>query len=478
MESKASIYLRNTLTGAKEVLVPIRAGQIRLYVCGITAYDHCHIGHGRVMVVFDVLCRLLAHEGFQVDYVRNITDIDDKILDRAKARGIPFEQLTEEIISSFHRDMSWLQLKPPRYEPRASLHIPDMVALIEQLLKKGVAYRSGGDVYFRVRSIPDFGVLSKKDIDALIAGSRVEINPKKQDPLDFALWKAAQEGEVGFSSPFGWGRPGWHIECSAMAMRYLGDLLDIHGGGEDLIFPHHENERSQSLAATGKGLANFWVHVGFVTTKGDKMSKSLGNTVYLKDLRESYHPESLRVALLSTHYRSPFDFSFELLDNVQRALYRFYLALANQESRFRLGQGGADRMQDVAALREEFLDELRNDLNTPKAIGAVFKAASLMQEKPGVDLNTYRALLGFFNEAGEILGAFGSKPQSFLEFLTSVFFQKIGLDRGRLQALIEDRRLAREGKDFQKADAIRQELKGYGILLEDTPFGTQVRLDI
>jgi cysteinyl-tRNA synthetase len=263
-----------------------------------------------------------------------------------------------------------------------------------------------------------------------------------------------------------------------MAMRHLGNLLDIHGGGEDLIFPHHENERAQSLATTGKPLANLWVHVGFVTIKDVKMSKSLGNTVYLKDLRESYHPESLRVALLSSHYRSPFEFSFELLDNVQRALYRFYLARERQESRLCRGKAGADRIQGSIALKEKFLDELRNDLNTPKAIGAVFKAASLLQENTGVDQKTYQALLGLFDKAQEVLGAFGSNPKSFVEFLTSAFFQKIDLETRVLQGLIEDRRLARERRDFQRADAIRQELKGYGILIEDTPEGALVRLDI
>ncbi len=472
------IQLRNTLTQSKETLTPLEPGRVGLYVCGVTVYDHCHIGHGRVMVVFDVLSRLLRHEGLKTFYVRNITDIDDKILERARDKGIPYERLTEEMIASFQGDMAWLGVQPPNVEPRATEHIQEMVALVERLLAKGVAYEAGGDVYFRVRSVPDFGVLSKKELDELIAGSRVEVNPKKRDPLDFVLWKAASDTDAGFPSPFGKGRPGWHIECSAMAMRYLGDLLDIHGGGEDLVFPHHENERAQTLAATGKPLANLWMHVGFVTMKDVKMSKSLGNTVYLRDLRASYHPEALRVALLSTHYRSPLDFSLELVENTGRALYRFYVARARQEARLRSGQGGKGRTKEARALKEEFLGSLKDDLNTPKAIGAIFKTLGLLQEKPGVDEETYQELLELYKEAGEILGAFGLEPYAFLERIESAFFKEKRLDQGTLQELVRARELARGQKDFRRADAIREQVKGYGVLLEDTPEGTLVRLDV
>ena len=471
------IQLRNTLSQSKETLTPNEPGRVSLYVCGVTVYDHCHIGHGRVMVAFDVLSRLIRHEGLKVLYVRNITDIDDKILERATAKGIPYEQLTEGMISSFHSDMEWLGVQPPDVEPRATEHVQEMVVLIQRLLAKGVAYKAGGDVYFHIRSVPDFGVLSKKELDELIAGSRVEVNPKKQDPLDFALWKAATDAEAGFQSPFGKGRPGWHIECSAMAMRYLGDLLDIHGGGEDLVFPHHENERAQTLAATGKPLANLWMHVGFVTMKDVKMSKSLGNTVYLRDLKASYHPEALRLALLSTHYRSPLDFSFDLLENTGRALYRFYLARSRQEARLKAGRGGKGRSKEAHALREEFLGSLKDDLNTPKAIGAIFKTLGFLQEKPGVDEETYQELLGFYKEAGELLGAFGAKPEAFLERIESEFFREKSLDQGMLRELVQERETARGQKDFCRADAIRERVKGYGVMLEDTPEGTLVRLD-
>jgi cysteinyl-tRNA synthetase len=263
-----------------------------------------------------------------------------------------------------------------------------------------------------------------------------------------------------------------------MAMRYLGDLLDIHGGGEDLVFPHHENERAQTLAATGKPLANLWMHVGFVTMKDVKMSKSLGNTVYLRDLRASYHPEALRVALLSTHYRSPLDFSFELVENTGRALYRFYVARARQEARLRSGQGGKGRTKEARALKEEFLGSLKDDLNTPRAIGAIFKTLGLLQEKPGVDEETYQELLELYKEAGEILGAFGLEPYAFLERIESAFFKEKRLDQGTLQELVRARELARGQKDFRRADAIREQVKGYGVLLEDTPEGTLVRLDV
>ena len=474
---KKALSIKNTLTQKKELFRPIEPGRVRLYVCGVTVYDHCHIGHARVMLFFDVLVRVIKSLGFRLIYVRNITDIDDKILKRAKEIGVPYQRLAEEMIGSFNEDMDWLGIKKPNFEPRATLHIDSMIKLISILLDKSHAYKVGGDVYFSVRSFKEFGALSKKQMDDLLSGARVDVDPRKKDPLDFALWKSVSGDEASFKSPFGMGRPGWHIECSSMAMQYLGDTFDIHGGGEDLIFPHHENERMQSMAATGKPFANVWMHVGFVRMDKGKMSKSLGNIVLIKELKERWDPEVVRLALLSSHYRSPLDFSNELLESSKKALYRFYLA------RFRAKEGVIKEYADndsflfIHDFKERFLNTMMDDLNTPKAIGVLFEAMKFLRPNENtLGHGSFLALEDFFATVNDLLGVFGSNPEAFLEMYEKSFLADINLDKMDLISFIESREVARREKDFEKADEIRDQLGKLGVYLDDTPRGTLYRL--
>ena len=447
---KLAIY--NSLSRKKEPFVPLRAGHVGMYVCGVTVYDYSHIGHARVMVVFDLIYRWLKHLGYDVTYVRNFTDIDDKIIKRAAERGITTEALTAEMIEAFYRDMDALGCLRPTLEPRATAHIPEIVVMIEQLVAKGYAYvAANGDVMYAVRKFDGYGRLSGKDIDELESGSRVEVDAAKRDPLDFVLWKQAKPGEPAWDSPWGKGRPGWHIECSAMSCAHLGHTFDIHGGGMDLKFPHHENEIAQAEAANGEPFARIWVHNGFVNINAEKMSKSVGNFFTVREVLTRYHPEVLRMFILGTHYRSPLDYSDTALDAAKAGLDRLY------ETRRRLG------FVEMGEILAGFVAAMDDDFNAPEALAELFDVSRAINK--GLDAgDDVSALAGCFAAMCTLLGIVQEEP--------SRWFQGEDVDSGRIEALIAERAEARSKRDFARADAVRDELAAMGIVLEDTVGGT------
>ncbi len=366
------LRIYNSFTGKKEDFVPVVEGQVRLYVCGVTVYDHSHIGHARSAIVFDAVSRYLRSIGYDVIYVRNFTDIDDKIINRASAEGRDWREVAETHIASFKEDMASLGVLPPTYEPRATEHIDDMIALIEQLIEKGYAYRLNGSVYFSVAKDKAYGALSGRTLDEMVAGVRIEVNEQKKDPLDFALWKGSKPGEPAWDSPFGPGRPGWHIECSTMSIKYLGNPFDMHGGGKDLLFPHHENERAQAECATGRRFVNYWVHNGFVTMDREKMSKSLGNFLLIKNFLKSYHPEVLRLFFLSAHYRNPIDYADRAVDNADAALQRLYATL-ERVSEVQGTEGASPKGNgEIEGFEAGFHAAMEDDFNTALALSSVF----------------------------------------------------------------------------------------------------------
>ncbi len=460
-----------------------------MYVCGVTAYDESHLGHARAAVVFDVLYRFLKYIGYEVHYVRNFTDIDDKIIRRAQEEGTNTKELAERYIRSYQEDMEALKVLPPTYEPRATEHIPQIIALIERLLEKGFAYVVEGDVYFSVEKFPEYGKLSGRRLEEMQAGARVSVSEKKHHPLDFALWKAEKPGEPSWESPWGRGRPGWHIECSAMAMHYLGETIDIHGGGLDLIFPHHENEIAQSEAATGKPFVRYWLHNGMVTVGREKMSKSLGNFITIKQMLAKHHPEALRLFLLSMHYRSPLDYSEKVVSDHEKALEGFYETLyllrrlkpVTEKPPKKHQKPLEEARQTIANFEERFLGALADDLNTAKAIGELFTLERI--------LNGLLKLCGRFPSpihlevarqgeeivrklAGNLLGILTEEPEAFIEARREKALAAKGISRQEIERLISERQAAREKKDFAKADAIRDDLAQKGIELRDTPWGT------
>ena len=447
---KLAIY--NSLSRKKEPFVPLRAGHVGMYVCGVTVYDYSHIGHARVMVVFDLIYRWLKHLGYDVTYVRNFTDIDDKIIKRAAERGITTEALTAEMIEAFYRDMDALGCLRPTLEPRATAHIPEIVVMIEQLVAKGYAYvAANGDVMYAVRKFDGYGRLSGKDIDELESGSRVEVDAAKRDPLDFVLWKQAKPGEPAWDSPWGKGRPGWHVECSAMSCAHLGHTFDIHGGGMDLKFPHHENEIAQAEAANGEPFARIWVHNGFVNINAEKMSKSVGNFFTVREVLTRYHPEVLRMFILGTHYRSPLDYSDTALDAAKAGLDRLY------ETRRRLG------FVEMGEILAGFVAAMDDDFNAPEALAELFDVSRAINK--GLDAgDDVSALAGCFAAMCTLLGIVQEEP--------SRWFQGEDVDSGRIEALIAERAEARSKRDFARADAVRDELAAMGIVLEDTVGGT------
>jgi len=465
------VYITNTMTGRKEEFKPLEDRTVKMYVCGPTVYDHAHIGHARSAVVFDVIRRWLEYRGYRVIYVRNYTDVDDKIIKRANEEGISWKEVAEKYIASYEEDMKALNVKEPTYKPRVTEHIREIVEMIDGLIEKGYAYEAGGDVYFSVKKFPEYGKLSKRNVEELRAGARIEPGENKKDPLDFALWKKSKEGEPGWESPWGIGRPGWHIECSVMSMKYLGETMDIHGGGLDLIFPHHENEIAQSEAYTGKTFARFWVHNGFVMVNKEKMSKSLGNFFTIKEILERFSPDVLRLFLLSTHYRSPIDFSFERLEESERALKRllnFLDSLPTVESLETVEEEGEP--VPVSQFRELFEAAMDDDFNTAKALGALFelvKKANLLKDralkegkitKP--EKLSYREAVEFVENALRTLGFRLEREK------------ENGLEEKLIELLIEVRGELRKKKEFQLADLIRDRLKELGIALEDLPTGT------
>ena len=450
-----TIKFYNSLTNQKEDFVPIREGEVGMYVCGMTVYDNCHLGHARAMMAFDILARYLRYQGYKLNFTRNITDIDDKIIDRANENKETIDALTERTIASMHEDFLKLGLELPTNEPRATDHIEGMINMISKLIEKGHAYHSeGGDVFFAVRTFPEYGKLSNKNIDDLNPGSRVEADGSKKDPLDFVLWKSAKQNEPSWDSPWGLGRPGWHIECSVMSLENLGKHFDIHGGGPDLLFPHHENEIAQSECASDHKFANYWMHSGLLKINGEKMSKSLGNFAMLKDLFASYHPEVIRYYLISSHYRSSLNFDNESLDQARSALTRLYQAISvapSQES---------DLHDDSV---KEFIHSMNDDLNTPEALSTLFGLAKLINSSQDTqDQSMYASTM---RELGKVLGLLNDSSEAFLQYGAKLTDEEIGKK-------IDERNQARDNKDFQKADQIRDELAAQGILLDDSSDGT------
>ncbi|MEG7358104.1 cysteine--tRNA ligase [Pseudomonas citronellolis] len=458
-----ALSLYNTLSKVKEPFQPLVGNQVRMYVCGMTVYDFCHIGHARVMVAFDVIARWLRQRGYELTYVRNITDIDDKIIRRAQENGEPFDALTERMIAAMHEDEARLSVLRPDIEPRATGHIAGMHAMIQTLIDKGFAYAPGnGDVYYRVGKFVGYGKLSRKKIEDLRIGARIEVDESKEDPLDFVLWKAAKPGEPSWESPWGAGRPGWHIECSVMSTCCLGETFDIHGGGPDLVFPHHENEIAQSEAATGKPYAATWMHAGAVRVDGEKMSKSLGNFFTIREVLEKYHPEVVRFLLVSSHYRSPINYSEDNLKEAKGALERFYTALRGLPE---VEASGGE------AFAERFAAAMDDDFNTPEAVAVLFEMAREVNRLREADLQVAAALAAKLRELAGLLGVLQLEPDAFLQAGGAG-----AVDAAQVEALIQARLEARAAKNWAESDRIRDELTAMGVVLEDGKGGTTWRL--
>jgi cysteinyl-tRNA synthetase len=467
----------NTLTKTKETFEPMTPGRVKIYVCGPTVYDSCHVGHARSVVVFDVVVRFLRASGFEVTYVRNFTDVDDKIIKRANEVGMDTRELAEKYIHEFHRDMDALHVMRADQEPRVTEHIADIVAIVERLMEKEVAYLADGDVFFAVEAFAEYGKLSGRRLDDMVAGSRVEINTNKRNPFDFVLWKGAKPGEPSWPSPWGPGRPGWHIECSAMSRRFLGETFDIHGGGKDLIFPHHENEIAQSEAAHGKPFARYWMHNGFVNINNEKMSKSLNNFLMIKDILQSYHPETVRLFLLSSHYRSPIDFSDQNLKESEKALDKLYGLLKRVEEEGGVAGGGA--FLPEGPFWQAFHDAMADDFNTAKGVGILFnllKEANRVLDENGRSTRSGDALAALRSDLmrmGDVLGILQQPWSEYFGRRADSQLRSLGISAERIEALVAERADARREKDWQRADAIRDELEKAGILLEDKAGGTQ-----
>jgi len=465
------LKIHNTLTGSKETFVPVKTGEVRMYVCGVTVYDQCHVGHARALVFFDVVFRYLRFLGYQVTFVRNFTDLDDKIIQKARAEGTTTEKIAERYIGEFYEDAAALGLLSPSREPRATDHIPEMIALIRVLEEKNIAYQVDGDVFFAVDRFSGYGKLSRKKLDELEAGARVEVDERKKSPMDFALWKASKEGEPSWESPWGRGRPGWHIECSAMSTKYLGETFDIHGGGRDLIFPHHENEIAQSEAASGVPLARTWIHNGFVNINQEKMSKSLGNITTIREILGRYDSGTLRHYLLSSHYRSPIDFSEQGLEEAGRGVERIYETLDRVEHA--LPAGRENGIEPDAALLADFCREVDDDFNTPRALALLFEEVrGLNRVLDGGKTAGLSKRSAALKAMGKMLGLLQEKPSAFFERKKESWVQGRGLSPRAVEELIRERDRARSERRWEEADRIREELKEKGITLEDTLGGT------
>ncbi|MGA1845866.1 cysteine--tRNA ligase [Deferribacter abyssi] len=472
------IKIFNTMTGKKEEFTPLKDNEVRMYVCGVTVYDYCHIGHARSSVVFDVIRRYLIYKGFKVIFVKNFTDIDDKIINRSNNENIHWKELTEKFIKEHDYDMNQLNILPPDFTPKATEFINEMIKLCEILIEKGYAYVADGDVYYRVSNFKEYGKLSKRDLEELLAGARVDINEKKENPLDFALWKKSKENEPFWESPWGKGRPGWHIECSVMSSKILGIPFDIHGGGKDLIFPHHENEIAQSEAAEEKMFAKYWIHNGFVNINKEKMSKSLGNFFTIRDIIKKFDPEVLRFFLLTTHYRSPIDFSFDHLIEAENSLNRIYIFFDDLNHYF-VTKKGKNRIDEVQKIYDKFLSSfikaMDDDFNTAKGLATIFDYIrdmnKLLNQK--VDEKTLCEIKILSDKlkdiVNQVLGIIIHTPDDWFE-------KNLPLDKNELLKLIEERTIARKNKDFEKADKIRDRLESMGIELLDTPKGTRFRV--
>ncbi len=461
------LQIFNSLTRQKETFQPIESGKVRMYVCGMTVYDYCHVGHARVMVIFDVVLRWLRASGYDVTYVRNITDIDDKIIRRAQDNGEDFQTLTTRFIDAMHEDLDRLGILPPTQEPCATAAMTDMIAMIETLIAKGYAYVGGsGDVYYDVSRFDGYGQLSNKKLEDLRAGARIEVEDAKDDPLDFVLWKPAKPGEPSWPSPWGAGRPGWHIECSAMATRCLGEHFDIHGGGMDLKFPHHENEIAQSEAASGQRCVNFWMHNGFVQVDNEKMSKSLGNFFTVREVLRSYAPEVVRLFILASHYRGPLNYADENLDHAKASLTRLYTALRGLPV-------VAAPVDD--AWNKRFAQAMDDDFNTPEALATLFELAREINRLRMTDEPAAAILGASLRHLGSGLGLLQTDPETFLqcgEPVETADAASDGYSATQIETLIAERTAARQAKNWAEADRLRTVLLEAGVILEDTAKGT------
>lgn len=465
------ITLYNTLTKRKEPLIPVEEGKIGIYACGPTVYDYFHVGNARIFILFDVLRRYLIYRGYAVTFVQNFTDIDDKMINRAAELGISVTALAERFIQAYQEDAAVLGIQPADYYPRATEHIPQIIALIQKLLDKNMAYAVDGDVYFRIEAFPAYGKLSGQGLEELFLGARVEVDTRKEHPMDFALWKNEKPGEPSWESPWGKGRPGWHIECSAMSMHYLGNTLDIHAGGQDLIFPHHENEIAQSEGATGQKFARYWVHAGYLNIDREKMSKSLGNVLTIKELQKTTNPLVLRFFMLSAHYRSPINFSAEHLQQADKALERLHTLIYNLEDSLQKVAGDSPAGDEektwsrhLEESRKKFIAVMDDDFNTAGAFAVLFelaKEANIYLNRPRKpQRKVLEHILKFYLEVDEIFGFLPRQPAG-----TTL--------QEEIAALVADREEARRRKDWALADSIRDQLRERGIVLEDTPQGVR-----
>ena len=462
------LRIYNTLTRTKEEFRPIEPGHVRMYVCGMTVYDYCHLGHARVLVAFDVVVRYLRSRGYEVTYVRNVTDVDDKIIARANENGEDFRALTQRFTGYMHEDCRALGVLDPDVEPHATHYIESIVSMVERLIERGAAYQgANGDVYYDVSTFPAYGALSDRKVEDLRSGARVEIDEAKDDPLDFVLWKSSKPGEPSWDSPWGPGRPGWHIECSAMSTACLGRHFDIHGGGMDLQFPHHENEIAQSEAATGGKFVNVWMHNGFVRIDDEKMSKSLGNFFTLRSVLERYPAESVRCFMLSSHYRSPLNYSEDHLRQADASVRRLYTALR--------GLDGSPTEPDPIEPDGDWLARFRaamdDDFNTPEAISVLFDLAHEVNRARAPEPDRARALAGTLRALGAVLGLLGADADAWLRGASTGGSP----DDGEIEAMIAKRAEARARKDWGEADRLRDELAAAGIILEDGAQGTAWR---
>jgi cysteinyl-tRNA synthetase len=481
-----SLRLYNTLSGEKEAFVPRIPGKVGMYVCGVTVYDYCHIGHARAGIVFDMIYRYLRFAGYEVTYVRNYTDIDDKIINRANQEGTDYRTIADRYIATFDEDMDRLGMLRPSIEPKATDHIDDIIAIIQSLISNGHAYETGGDVYFAVQTFPTYLKLSGRNLEDMLAGARVDVDERKRNPMDFALWKTAKPGEPFWQSPWGTGRPGWHIECSAMSMRFLGPSFDIHGGGKDLVFPHHENEIAQSEGANGCQFVKYWLHNGFVNINSEKMSKSLGNFFTIREVLELFDPETLRFFILQAHYRSPLDYSDQNLREAQAGLARIYealaaldLALDSMTTELAPVVSASELAEKVASLMPRFKEAMDDDFNTAQSLGVLFDTVRTLNRflaegggQSTLDRVTLQSLRTAVIEIGSVLGLFQIIPADWLKAREAAKVQNLKISPDEIETLLAERAEVRKNKDFKRSDEIRDYLLAREIQLIDTPQGT------
>ena len=459
------LKIYNTLKREKEVFTPIQAGKVGMYVCGVTVYDYCHIGHARTFVCFDMIARYFRYSGYQLNYVRNITDVDDKIINRALENKETCDQLVDRMVGEMHSDFAALNIQPPNLEPRATHHIAEIIAIVEKLIGRGHAYvAENGDVMFSVPSFSQYGLLSRQDLDQLQAGARIEISAIKQNPMDFVLWKMSKPNEPSWQSPWGLGRPGWHIECSAMNHKTLGAHFDIHGGGSDLMFPHHENEIAQSCCAHGGDYVNYWIHSGMIMVDKEKMSKSLGNFFTIRDVLKHYNGESVRYFLLTGHYRSQLNYSEENLNLAHSAMERLYTALRGTDPNV-AATGGEEFVQ-------AFTEAMDDDFNTPNALSVLFELARAVNKAKQENSEQADGLAARLRELGAILGILAQQPEAFLQAGSAQIDDN---QTAEIEALIQQRNQARADKNWAAADQARNKLTEMGIILEDGAHGTSWR---